>query len=421
MTRRAEPTVRTVSGDVSPAVLGLCDAHDHLFLRSPRLPGQELADAGAAAAELRAFREAGGGTVVQWTPYGMGRHAGELPRLAEESGVRIVAATGLHQAVHYAPEVLERVMGNRGASGGVGSSGGGAARGAGLRDLAELRDLAGLFVAELTVGIGSWTGSCGEFGTGVTTGKGEVSDTGTTDGTGAAVEAAEVTGAVKTAGTGKAAEAVKAAGAIKAPETVEAVRAAGGAAGCPRAGMIKVAGGFHGLDAHARYTMAAAAEAHHATGAPIGVHLELGTGAPDVLDLLCGTLEVPPQRVILGHLNRSPDPVTHRSAAAAGAYLAFDGPSRAHHATDWRLPEALAALADAGYGDRLLLGGDTTTAAARSVDGGPGMPHLLRHLRPRLEVTLGETLVRDIFTANPARAFAVAWEPEPVPVPVPGV
>ncbi|ARF54240.1 phosphotriesterase family protein [Streptomyces gilvosporeus] len=308
--RSAGPVVRTVLGDLDPADLGVCDAHDHLFLRSPQMPGQELADPGAAAAELAAFRAAGGAAVVQWTPYGMGRGAAELPGLARESGVTIVAATGLHQAVHYLPEVLERVR----------------------------ADLAGVFVAELTEGIGT--------------------------------------------------------------------------TGVP-AGMIKVAGGFHGLDRHARYTMAAAAEAHHATGAAIGIHLELGTGALDVLDLLCGELGVAPDRVILGHLNRSPDLVVHRMAAEAGAYLAFDGPSRAHHATDWRLPDALAALADAGFGDRILLGGDTTTAAARSVNGGPGMPHLLRRHRQRLQLALGEDLVTQFLTANPARAFAAHWGRHP--------
>lgn len=304
------PAVRTVLGDIAPAALGICDAHDHLFLRSPQLPGQELDDAEAAAAELSAFRAAGGTAVIQWTPYGMGRSAAELPRLSRESGVRIVAATGLHQAAHYSPELLARVR----------------------------ADLAGLFVTELTEGIG---------------------------------------------GTG------------------------------PRAGMIKVAGGFHGLDRHARHTMAAAAEAQRATGAAIGVHLELGTGALDVLDLLCGALAVPPDRVILGHLNRSPDLVVHRTAAEAGAYLAFDGPSRAHHATDWRLPEALAALADAGFGDRILLGGDTTTAGARSVNGGPGMPYLLRRHRERLEIALGADLVTQFLTANPARAFAADWARAP--------
>jgi predicted metal-dependent phosphotriesterase family hydrolase len=299
-------TVRTVLGDVLPQELGVCDAHDHLFLSSPQLPGQELREASAARSELAAFRAQGGSSVVQWTPYGMGRRAADLPLLARDTGVHVVAATGLHQAAHYEPELLRRLRGR----------------------------LADVFASELTQGIG-------------------------------------------TSGV--------------------------------RAGLIKVAGGFHALDAHARWTMTAAAEAHHATGAPIAVHLELGTGALDVLDLLCGELDVAPHRVVLGHLNRSPDPALHRQAAEAGAYLAFDGPSRAHHATDWRMPDAVRTLADAGFGDRLLLGGDTTTAAARSVDGGPGMPYLLRRVRPRLELALGKDLVERMLTENPGRAFAVDW------------
>ncbi|KOV57364.1 phosphotriesterase [Streptomyces sp. MMG1121] len=287
--------------------MGVCDAHDHLFLSSPQLAGQELDDTGAARAELAAFRAAGGAAVVQWTPHGMGRRAADLPELSRTTGVRLVCATGLHQAAHYAPELLDRLRGR----------------------------LAGLFVSELTDGIG-------------------------------------------TSGV--------------------------------RAGLIKVAGGFHALDAHARWTMTAAAEAHHATGAPIAVHLELGTGALDVLDLLCGELGVPGDRVILGHLNRFPDPVVQREAAGSGCWLAFDGPSRAHHATDWRLPQAVRDLADAGFGDRLLLGGDTVVAGARSVDGGPGMPYLLRRVRPRLEAALGAELVRRVLTEHPGRAFAVDWK-----------
>ncbi|MEU3526715.1 phosphotriesterase [Streptomyces sp. NPDC038707] len=299
--------VRTVLGDIPPGDLGVCDAHDHLFLRSPRLSGQELDDVSAARAELAAFRAAGGAAVAQWTPYGMGRRAADLPALSRATGVRIVCATGLHQAAHYDPEVLDGLSGGR---------------------------LARLFVTELTEGIGT---------TGV------------------------------------------------------------------RAGLIKVAGGFHGLDAHARRTMKAAAEAHHATGAPIAVHLELGTGALDVVDLLCGESGVPGERVILGHLNRFPDPVVHREAAAAGCWLAFDGPSRAHHGTDWRMPEAVRALAEAGFGNRLLLGGDTVTAGARSVDGGPGMPYLLRRVRGRLAAAVGAQLVERILTEHPGQAFGADW------------
>ncbi|MGW5614108.1 phosphotriesterase family protein [Streptomyces sp. NPDC003877] len=298
--------VRTVLGDVAPGELGVCDAHDHLFFGSPRLPGQELRSVAAARAELAGFREQGGGAVVQWTPYGLGRRAADLPPLSRETGVHVVAATGLHQAAHYDEDALARLRGR----------------------------LADVFVGELTDGIG-------------------------------------------TSGV--------------------------------RAGLVKVAGGFHALDAHARWTLAAAAEAHHATGAPIAVHLELGTAALDVLDVLCGDLGVPPHRVVLGHLNRSPDLVTHRLAARSGCYLAFDGPSLAHHATDWRMPEAVRALAEAGFGDRLLLGADTTTAAARSVGGGPGMPYLLRRVRPRLVHAVGEEPVRRILTENAGRAFAAEW------------
>ncbi|MFI6051886.1 phosphotriesterase [Streptomyces violascens] len=287
----------TVLGEVPAGRLGVVDAHDHLFIRSPLLPGQELDDVGDAAARLAGFGALGGGTVVQWTPYGMGRRIAELSALSRESGVHIIAATGLHQAAHYSGELLDSVRAR----------------------------LAELFVGELTEGIG---------------------DTGV------------------------------------------------------RAGLIKVAGGFHGLDEHATLTMRAAAEAHHRTGAPIAVHLELGTGVLDVLDLLCGELEVPPGSVILGHLNRSPDFAVHRLAAEAGANLAFDGPSRANHATDWRMPDALRALADAGFADRLLLGGDTVTPDT------PGMPYLLRRVRPRLELALGKGLLEQILVANPARVYA---------------
>ncbi|GAA1896509.1 phosphotriesterase family protein [Streptantibioticus ferralitis] len=307
--------VRTVLGDIPAAELGVCDAHDHLFFRSPLLPGQELTDPLAATRELRAFRELGGRAVVQWSPFGTGRRTDALPRVSRDAGVHVIAATGLHQAAHCTPGVLDRVMDR----------------------------LAELFVAELTEG-------------------------------------------------------------VRQDEDPD------GPAEPVRAGLIKVAGAFHGLDTHARRVMAAAAEAHHATGAPIAVHHELGTAPLDVLGLLCGELEVPAAKVVLGHLNRSPDLRVHREAARSGAFLAFDGPSRANHATDWRLFDALVALAEAGHTDQVLIGGDTTTAAARAATGGgPGIPFLLRVLRPRIARELGEQSADAFFVANPARAFATHW------------
>jgi predicted metal-dependent phosphotriesterase family hydrolase len=266
--------IRTVLGDIAPDELGVCDAHDHLFLRSPMLPGQELDDTTAALTELRAFAALGGRAVVQWTPWGMGPRTRTLAALSRQTGVHIVSATGMHQAKHYDQRP-------------------------------DYDQLAELFVDELTGG----------------------------------------------------------------------------------AGLIKVAGAYHRLDDHARHVMAAAAEAHHATGAPIGVHLEAGTAALDVLDLLCDTHRVPANRVVLGHLHRFPDTRVHRQVADAGAFLAFDGPSRAHHGTDWRLLDSVAALADAGHVQQVLLGG----------------------LRPRVERELGVDVASAIFVANPARAFGANW------------
>ena len=303
--------IRTVAGDIDTAEFGVCDSHDHLFFRSELLPGQELDDAQAAEAEARAFAGLGGQAIVQWTPFGLGRRAELLPGISGATGVHIVAATGLHQAAHYPPGVVDDVMGK----------------------------LAELFISELTVGLRGDDGS-----------------------------------------------------------VLDA-----------KAGMIKVAGAFHGLDDHARTVMTAAAEAGLATGASIGIHLEHGSAALDVLKLLCDDLAVPADQVILGHLNRFPDPYTLKQAAETGAFLAFDGPSRANQATDWRLIGAVAELAAAGHGGQLLLGGDTTTARARAVSGdGPGMPYLLSSVRPQLTREIGAAAVHAILVANPARAFAFA-------------
>jgi phosphotriesterase-related protein len=73
------------------------------------------------------------------------------------------------------------------------------------------------------------------------------------------------------------------------------------------------------------------------------------------------------------------------------------------------MPDAVLALAEAGFGHRLLLGGDTVTAGARSVDGGPGMPYLLRRVRPRLAPAVGEELVERMLVDNPGLAFAADW------------
>ncbi|MFJ9459941.1 phosphotriesterase [Kitasatospora sp. NPDC101447] len=318
-------TVRTVLGDLDPARLGITDSHDHLFIRSPLLPGQELDDPAAAEDVLRAYAAVGGRAFVQWTPFGMGRGADSLAALSRTTGVHVVAATGAHQAVHYPPGT----------------------------DPAP-DDLAARFVAELTTGL---------------------------------------------PGTEPSPDTVGAPG-------VPGVPGVPTASGAVRAGLIKVADDAGPATPHTRRTMAAAAEAHHATGAPIAVHLEPDGDPHEVLFRLSSRNGVRPDRIILGHLTRFPDRAVYRSLAAAGVHLALDSPSRAGHPADLQAFDVIADLVEAGHAGQLLLGADTTTRTARQA-GGP--TRLLTDLAPRLARTFGPELPELLLTANPAAAFAADW------------
>jgi predicted metal-dependent phosphotriesterase family hydrolase len=297
------PFVRTVLGDTDPAVLGVTNSHDHLFFRSPQLPGQELADPGAAIAEARAFAAAGGQTIVQWTPRGLGRHLDDLTAIAADCGLHIIAATGRHRAAHYGPD--------------------GAAE--------PVDRLAAAFVAD----VNRATGPCG---------------------------------------------------------------------------IVKVGTGYHHLDEVERGSLEAAGHAHQATGVPVAIHLELGTAG----DLVLGLLErhgVPPSSVVLGHVGRHPDDGYLLELAASGAFLCFDGPSRANHRTDWRTPACIQTLTENGHLDQVLVGGDTTTADARSVTSGPGMPGLLTRFGRAVRQRIGDPAWTAIVEANPARAFIFGRPP----------
>ncbi|MGE2818145.1 phosphotriesterase [Mycobacterium heidelbergense] len=308
--------IRTVCGDLSPGDLGVTDAHDHLLLETRAIPGTPLSTRSAAVTLARDFKMAGGQTLVQWTPPGMGRHGEWLPTIAQQARIHIIAATGLHQARHYTTTQGD----------------------AHWPSSLDSDDLAALFTEELTVGMRSDNGQA-----------------------------------------------------------------------CPtqpvRAGIIKVAAGYHGTDKHERRALAAAAAANRATGAPICVHLELGTHGPEVLAAL-DTAGVPPDHVILGHLARNPDFRLHAELAAAGAYLAYDGPRRDTHPTDWRLGDLICAMLDAGYSHRLLLGADTPTADRKDPFGSPGPAALLNGTAASLARRAGQEAMHAILAINPGRAFA---------------
>jgi phosphotriesterase-related protein len=127
----------TVTGPVAAVDLGLTLPHEHVFfdLGNWQLPApahkQWLADATVradtfaevyrdpmvcrdnlvfadetvAAQELRWFREAGGGTIVDVSLASIGRDAAALRRLSEATGVRIVAGCGWYVQPTHTPDI----------------------------------------------------------------------------------------------------------------------------------------------------------------------------------------------------------------------------------------------------------------------------------------------------------------------------
>jgi phosphotriesterase-related protein len=91
----------TVLGPIPSAELGVTDAHDHLFLRSPALPGQDFEDRDHAVEEVAAAAESGLQALVEVTPIGLGRRPAKMRAVAEATGVHIVGATGYHRDAHY--------------------------------------------------------------------------------------------------------------------------------------------------------------------------------------------------------------------------------------------------------------------------------------------------------------------------------
>ena len=177
-----------------------------------------------------------------------------------------------------------------------------------------------------------------------------------------------------------------------------------------RAGAVKAGAGFWSFTAFERRVLTAAGGIAGTTGAPVMVHLEHGSAAHEVLDLLAAE-GCPADRVALAHVDRNPDPGLHAELAARGAYLGYDGAARHQYWPDSVLVDCLAATVTRGGGDRVLLGGDVARRSRYLGYGGmPGLPYLFDRFVPRVRNALGHDAVTAVLVDNPARWLA--WHPE---------
>lgn len=99
------PFVRTVTGDVDAASLGVTNAHEHLLIRNGLIlqkePDFRLDSVERAVEEVRDFQRFGGQAVVECSPIGVGRDPDGLAAVSRATGVHVVAATGFHKGRYY--------------------------------------------------------------------------------------------------------------------------------------------------------------------------------------------------------------------------------------------------------------------------------------------------------------------------------
>lgn len=97
--------IRTIGGDLPSGLAGPTYAHEHLIIDSPLvandMPHIHLPSIDEAVAEVQTCIAAGLRTMVDAMPAASGRHPERLVRISVLTGMRIVAATGLHTAKYY--------------------------------------------------------------------------------------------------------------------------------------------------------------------------------------------------------------------------------------------------------------------------------------------------------------------------------
>jgi 5-phospho-D-xylono-1,4-lactonase len=175
-----------------------------------------------------------------------------------------------------------------------------------------------------------------------------------------------------------------------------------------RAGLVKIATGGDVLGDRDRLLIEAAAIAHARTGAPILTHCEHGHGALQQLEALVRH-GVPPDAVLLSHIDKVSDVGYHRALAQSGAWLLFDQAIRHHELAVTPTAGLVARLWGEGYGDQILLATDGARRSLwHSYDGAPGLAWLAMSMPAQLRgLGLSADEVDAVFVRNPSRALSL--------------
>ncbi|RYE40459.1 MAG: hypothetical protein EOP24_40765 [Hyphomicrobiales bacterium] len=157
----------------------------------------------------------------------------------------------------------------------------------------------------------------------------------------------------------------------------------------------------------------AAARAHRRTGITITTHAARWASVGWAQLKLLSSEQVPPDRIILGHVDTVPDGDYPLAMAKQGVYVQFDTfyqcvrGGEIHRPSLDRRIQLIVELAAAGYLKQVLLSQDVCLDGHLSINGGTGYSFILTHVVDELvSAGLSKDEVNMLLVSNPQRALA---------------
>ncbi|MFQ3567536.1 MAG: phosphotriesterase-related protein [Aggregatilineales bacterium] len=175
-----------------------------------------------------------------------------------------------------------------------------------------------------------------------------------------------------------------------------------------RAGVLKAGSSKNAITPNEEKVFHAVAIAHKETGALISTHTEAGTMALEQVALLTKD-GVPPERILIGHMDRLMDWEYHLAVVNTGVTLGYDQFAKEKYYPDRLRVEFVKRMCDAGFGGQLALSMDL---ARRSYfvgyGGGPGFTFMPWRIVPWLrEQGVTQEQIETLFVKTPARLLAL--------------
>jgi 5-phospho-D-xylono-1,4-lactonase len=174
-----------------------------------------------------------------------------------------------------------------------------------------------------------------------------------------------------------------------------------------RAGLIKAGSSKDKITPNEEKVFRAAARAHRETGTLISTHTEAGTMGLEQVELLRSE-GVPPERILIGHMDRKMDFEYHLAMVKTGVTIGYDQFSKEKYYPDNLRVEFVVRMVNEGYGKQLALSGDLARKSYfTTYGGGPGYTFILWRIVPWLrEKGVSQADIDTMFIQTPARLLA---------------